>query len=245
MQVLEQLSAGVRKQLAILIDPDRLALAQSLDLTTMAEKAGVDFIFLGGSLIEKDRLTQAGKWIRETCGLPIVLFPGSMYQLTAAADAILFLSLISGRNPEWLIGHQVLAAPLLAALELEIIPTGYLLVDGGNVTAAHYISQTIPLPADKPELAVATALAGQYLGLKLIYLDAGSGAVKPVSSEMVSAVRTATQIPLIVGGGIKDAPTARSLYRAGADLLVIGTAWETSKAVETALMEFTAVKYDN
>jgi putative glycerol-1-phosphate prenyltransferase len=156
----------------------------------------------------------------------VVLFPGSVTQLSAHVDAVLFLSLISGRNPELLIGQHVVAAPRIKALQLEAVPTGYLLIDGGKPTTASYISNTQPIPANKAGIAAATALAGELLGLRCIYIDAGSGAANPVPIEMIRAVREACSLPLIVGGGIRSRAQADAAYAAGADLLVIGTAIE-------------------
>ena len=156
----------------------------------------------------------------------MVLFPGSPAQLSQHADAVLFLSLISGRNPELLIGHHVTAAPTVKALGLEAIPTGYMLVDGGKPTTVSYVSQTAPIPYDKPGIAACTALAGELLGLRTIYMDTGSGALRTVSPAMIAAVRQAVDLPIIIGGGIRDVETARRLCDAGADVLVLGTAFE-------------------
>ena len=155
-----------------------------------------------------------------------MLFPGSPAQLSKHADAVLLLSLISGRNPELLIGHHVTAAPTLKAMGIETIPTGYMLVDGGKPTTVSYVSQTLPIPRDKPGIAACTALAGEMLGLRTIYMDTGSGAEFTVSPEMIAAVRNSVDLPIIIGGGIRDAKTARALCTAGADVLVIGTAFE-------------------
>jgi phosphoglycerol geranylgeranyltransferase len=164
--------------------------------------------------------------IREQCHIPTLLFPGSSFQLSYHADALLLLSLISGRNPELLIGQHVLAAPFLKVSPLEIISTGYMLIDGGVQSSVQYMSNTYPIPAHKNDIAVCTAVAGEMLGLKMLYLEAGSGARQPVPPDMIQAVRSAVQIPLIVGGGIRHPEQARAALQAGADVLVVGTAIE-------------------
>jgi phosphoglycerol geranylgeranyltransferase len=216
---------GVKK-LALLVDPDRQEPASLPDLAALAKDAGVDLFLVGGSLLTRQRLEQTVGLLKEHGEVPVLLFPGSAWQLCDKADALLFLSLISGRNPELLIGQHVQAAPLLRDTRLEVLPTGYMLVDGGAPTTVSYITQTQPLPADKPELAAATALAGKYLGLQWMYLDAGSGARRPVPFDMIRAVREATRLPLFVGGGIRTAEQAVQAVRAGADIVVVGTAIE-------------------
>jgi phosphoglycerol geranylgeranyltransferase len=222
---LTKAKAAKQKQLAVLIDPDKVKLS-SLDKTIRnAVDSNVDYFFIGGSLIVNNRLDQVLAMLRSS-QIPLVLFPGSSFQLSDKADAILFLSLISGRNPELLIGNHVVAAPYLKASELEILPTGYMLIDGGTTTSVSYMSNTNPIPADKPEIALCTAMAGEMLGLKLLYLDAGSGAKRPVSAETISAVSMAVDIPLIVGGGIRTPEVANQSVKAGADLIVVGNAFE-------------------
>lgn len=161
-----------------------------------------------------------------TAHIPVVLFPNSYLHLTAEADGILFLSLISGRNPEYLIGNHIIAAPILKQTQLEIIPTGYILVNCGNQTTVAYISNTTPIPYEKNDIAVCTALAGEMLGLKMIYMDGGSGAKQPISPTMIEAVRQSIDIPLIVGGGIRTVAAMEDAFRAGADTVVIGSAVE-------------------
>lgn len=216
-----------RKLLAVLIDPDfgqdEALLERTVQNACMAQ---ADLLFVGGSLLTSASFDHCVALVKRWSTKPVVLFPGSPAQLSQHADAVLFLSLISGRNPELLIGHHVTAAPTVKALGLEAIPTGYMLVDGGKPTTVSYVSQTVPIPHDKPGIAVATALAGELLGLRCIYLDTGSGAKRTVSPEMIAAVRKAIHLPLIVGGGIRDAATARALCEAGADVLVVGTAFE-------------------
>ena len=239
--VLEQLkkakSSG-QKLLAVLIDPDLGEDEQLLERTVQnACMAKADLIFVGGSLLTSTRFDECVQQVRELSDRPVVLFPGSPTQLSQHADAVLFLSLISGRNAELLIGHHVTAAPTIKALGLEAIPTGYMLVDGGRPTTVSYVSQTLPIPHDKPGIGVATALAGELLGLRTVYLDTGSGALRTVSPTMIAAVRGAVNIPVIVGGGVRDAATARALCEAGADVLVVGTAFEQDPELIFAMSE--------
>jgi len=209
--------------LAQLIDPDFISgLDHLIDIVQSGEKSGVDFFFFGGSLIEKSQQMDFLKVIKEISSVPTVLFPSAPNQINEHADGILFLSLISGRNPEYLIGNQVLAAPILKELNLEVLPTGYLLISCGDKTTAEYISNTASIPYKKSGIAATTALAGQFLGLKLIYLDGGSGADKTVSPEMVERVKQSIDIPLIVGGGIRTVEDAILISNAGADLIVVG-----------------------
>jgi phosphoglycerol geranylgeranyltransferase len=220
-----------QKQFALLIDPDKLddnALQSTIDL---AVKAKVDYLFVGGSLLTKDALDNCLTTIKSNCSLPTILFPGSLMQINDKADALFFLSLISGRNPEMLIGQHVLAAPYLKASSLQILPTGYILVDGGTQTTVSYISNTTPIPANKPDIAACTAMAGEMLGLKLIYMDAGSGAKNSIDEKLISAVRKNTSIPLIVGGGILSPDIAIAKCRAGADIIVVGNAAEKNPSL--------------
>ncbi|MBX2973275.1 MAG: geranylgeranylglyceryl/heptaprenylglyceryl phosphate synthase [Flavobacteriales bacterium] len=227
LHTLETARREGRKLLAVLIDPDFGQDRERLDRTVQnACMAKADLIFVGGSLLTSAAFDRCVQRVKELSDRPVVLFPGSPSQLSAHADAVLFLSLISGRNPELLIGHHVTAAPTVKALGMEAVPTGYMLVDGGRPTTVSYVSQTLPIPHDKPGIAAATALAGSYLGLRTIYMDTGSGALRTVSPEMVAAVRTHVELPIIVGGGIRDAQAARMLCEAGADVLVVGTAFE-------------------
>lgn len=211
-----------RKQLAVLIDPDKTSRQAIITLAELAGGGGVDYFFWGGSLVNEDQAEYYLSLLRAHSALPVVLFPGSIYQLTGQADALLFLALISGRNPDLLIGQHVLAAPRVKRLELEVIPTGYLYIDGGRPSSVGYMSNTQPIPADKPEIARATALAGAFLGHKLIYLDAGSGAHNPVPATLIRAVRDEVDLPLVVGGGIRTVLQAETALHAGADLLVVG-----------------------
>jgi putative glycerol-1-phosphate prenyltransferase len=218
--------AAGRKRFALLLDPGHITQAQLPALLEGAATDGVDYLFVGGSLASAQATDELARLARAHSNLPVVLFPGNPQQLTDAAQAVLFLSLISGRNPEYLIGQHVAAAAQLASLSLEVLPTGYMLVDCGRPTSASYVSHTQPLPYDKPELAAYTALAGQYLGLRLLYLDGGSGALRPISQRMIRAVRQLVHTPLIVGGGLRSPEDIQQALAAGADVVVVGTALE-------------------
>ncbi|MEZ4687882.1 MAG: geranylgeranylglyceryl/heptaprenylglyceryl phosphate synthase [Bacteroidia bacterium] len=223
-----------RKGLAMLLDPDHVDPADLPGQFSMAEEAGVDLFLLGGSLLTQGSVQKAAPLIKQYTSKPVVLFPGSVYQLAPEADALLFLSLISGRNPELLIGKHVEAAPLVREMNLEVIPTGYMLIDSGAATTASYISNTIPIPHNKPDVAACTALAGMFLGLKLIYMDGGSGAKRMISPEMIAAVRATVDLPIIIGGGVRSPEDAALLWEAGADIVVVGNALE--KDPEGALL---------
>lgn len=220
--ILEKRRQG-QKQLAILVDPDKFDPERIIDI---AHDAGVDYFFTGGSLLTNGNLEHCIEEIKKRSSLPVILFPGNTLQISKKADAILLLSLISGRNPEMLIGKHVIAAPLLKAAALEVISTGYMLIESGRQTTVSYISNTTPIPADKDDVAICTALAGEMLGLKMIYLEAGSGAVNPVSESMIRGVKQSLQVPLIVGGGINSRERAEKALRAGADVIVVGNAAE-------------------
>lgn len=227
MHLFSQARAQGRKLLAVLIDPDFGQDQERLERTVQnACMAQADLIFVGGSLLTSAAFNGCVERVKQLSDRPVVLFPGSPVQLSGHADAVLFLSLISGRNPELLIGHHVTAAPTVRAMGIEAIPTGYMLIDGGLPTTVSYVSQTVPIPHDKPGIAAATAIAGELLGLRTIYMDTGSGAKQAVSPEMIAAVRNSVDLPIIVGGGIRDAGTARALCASGADVLVVGTAFE-------------------
>lgn len=215
-----------KKQFVVLIDPDKLRLGNMEQVLQLAVEARVDAFFIGGSLIVNNMLDQCLESIRDYCNIPMVLFPGNSFQLSYRADGILFLSLISGRNPDLLIGNHVISAPYIKLSPLEVLPTGYMLIDGGTATTVTYMSNTMPIPANKEDIAVCTAVAGELLGLKLIYLDAGSGAREPVSLDMIEAVSGAIEVPLIVGGGIRTPERARQNVEAGADVIVVGNAIE-------------------
>lgn len=238
LQLLQIAKAQGRKLLAVLIDPDFGQDEAQLERTVQnACMAKADLLFVGGSLLTSASFDHCVSLVKRWSDKPVILFPGSPAQLSGHADAVLFLSLISGRNAELLIGHHVTAAPTVRALGIEAIPTGYMLVDGGKPTTVSYVSQTVPIPHDKPGIAAATAIAGELLGLRTIYMDTGSGAKRTVSPEMIAAVRKTVELPIIIGGGIRDAATAKLLCNAGADVLVIGTAFEQDPELIFAMSE--------
>ena len=215
-----------KKLFAILIDPDKQKNSDLLLIIKNANKSKVNYFFVGGSLLINDNLNDCIKTIKENSKIPVILFPGNTMQINPKADGILFLSLISGRNPDLLIGKQVISAPILKQTELEIISTGYMLIDSGKATTASYMSNTVPIPREKNAIASSTAIAGQYLGMKLIYMDGGSGAEQPITSDMIKQVSNCIDIPLIIGGGICNAKKAIENCKAGADLIVVGNAIE-------------------
>src|ERR1700709_2872178 len=229
--------ANGRKSFAVLIDPDKVNVSQTEELIQLAADAKVDYIFVGGSLVIGNNIEQCIKQIKANCHIPVILFPGSPSQVTPYADALLYLSLISGRNPELLIGQHVISAPLVKQSGLEIMSTGYMVIDGGAPTTVSYISNATPLPADKNEIAMCTAMAGEMLGMKLIYMDSGSGAKRPVSESMIEKVSGCISVPLIIGGGITDPEKAYLNCKAGADVIVVGNAIEKD---ETLIMEMAA-----
>lgn len=225
LQHIELNSSNKKKMLAILIDPDHADELRIKNLLQLAE-GKADLLFVGGSLVTHGSMDITLKIIKKYSALPCIIFPGSPSQISQYGDAIFLLSLISGRNPELLIGKHVEAAPSLAQSQLEIIPTGYVLIDGGRVTTVSYVSSTVPIPSDKTGIAAVTALAGEQLGLKVIYMDAGSGAEIAISEEMIAAVRKSVKIPVIVGGGIKTKEGIHKAWNAGADVVVIGNQLE-------------------
>lgn len=214
------------KLLAILLDPDKITVAQLSVLIPKINQSPATHLFIGGSLVTSNILDELITILKRDCALPVVLFPGNPSQISDKADGILFLSLISGRNPDYLIAHQVQAASILKRTQLEIIPTGYVLIESGTQTAVERVSETKPLDRSNIDLVVSTALAGEMLGHQLIYLEAGSGAKQAVPTNMITAVAQNIKIPLIVGGGIKDLQAIQLAHVAGADLVVIGTAFE-------------------
>ena len=220
-----------RKMWAILLDPDKVDLQNFKELVEKISHAKPDLLLVGGSFISEQKLSKLVKKLKKHCQIPVLLFPGGPTQITSHADALMLLSLISGRNAEYLIGKHVEAAPILHHSGLEIIPTGYLLIENGRSTSVEYISNTKPIPRDKTDIALATALAGEMLGLKMLYLEAGSGAKKPVPLKMISAISKHSRLPLIVGGGIKTKVRMLKAWAAGADLVVVGTAFEKDNFV--------------
>ncbi len=215
------------KQFAVLIDPDKTDENKLKRLASISSHAGVDWLFVGGSLLKQNALDQCICILKDHSDIPVILFPGNTLQMSSRADAILFLSLISGRNAEMLIGRHVIAAPYLKLSSLDVISTGYMLIESGKPTAVSYMSNSVPIPADKDDIAACTAMAGEMLGLKLIFMDAGSGANQPVSGNMITTVSQSIDIPLIVGGGINSAAKVETAYRAGADMIVVGNAIES------------------
>jgi phosphoglycerol geranylgeranyltransferase len=215
-----------RKSFAVLIDPDKVNFDTFPAFLKSAERHGVDFFFVGGSLITDYSIKELITGIHDHTNIPAILFPGSGLHIDASADAILFLSLISGRNPDFLIGQQVVAAPLLKQSGIEILPTGYMLIESGRMTTVSYISNTTPIPRNKPGIAACTALAGEMLGLKYMFLDAGSGAEHPVPGPVIAAVRQTVDTPIIVGGGIDSYEKAFAALEAGADVIVVGNGIE-------------------
>ena len=226
-QRLSQKAQAGLKQLAVLIDPDSLTTeAELVKLIARCNEAEVDMILVGGSLITNGFWNRCIEIIKIHTKIPLVLFPGNIMQTHPEADAILFLSMISGRNPDLLIGKHVLAAPLLKKSGIEVIPTAYMIVDGGNITSVMYMSNTTPLPADKNNIAACTALAGEMLGLKVIYMDDGSGAQNPIRVGMIQEVKSQINGPLFIGGGIRTPEQAIETCLAGADVVVVGNAIE-------------------
>ena len=214
------------KQIAVLIDPDKIDEKQLVALVKKATEAKVDFFLVGGSLLLKNNFENIISILKTLSKKKVIIFPGNSTQISNKADGILLLSLISGRNADLLIGNHVHAAPLLKQSKLAIIPTGYILIESGSATTVSYISNTQPIPANKPEIAACTALAGEQLGLHCIYLEAGSGATFPVSKEIIKSVKKNTSIPIIVGGGLRSKEAIETAFTAGADIVVIGTAIE-------------------
>lgn len=217
--------AEKEKQLAILIDPDKFDITETKSFLNKIPKE-TTHLFVGGSIVANGETEATVKALKAESKLPIFLFPGDYTHITPLADALLFLTLLSGRNAEYLIAQQIKSTSKLKDSSLEVIPTGYILIDGGNNSSVSKVTNTEPLPQENIELIVNTALAGQFMGAKLIYLEAGSGAKFPVKPEIISEVKKAIQIPLIVGGGIKTEPQKQAAYKAGAAMIVMGTAFE-------------------
>lgn len=214
-----------------LVDPDKFSEESLLTQLRYIKEGGVDFIFVGGSLLMADALDGCIATIKEYTDIPVILFPGSVNQVNQRADGLLLLSLISGRNPDLLIGRHVEMAPILKQSDLEILSTGYILVDAGQRTTAAYMSNTFPIPYHKTDIAISTAMAGEMLGLNYLYLDGGSGASWPIHPDMIRGVKANTDIPLIVGGGMRSADDIHQAYQAGADVVVVGNAIEDNPAL--------------
>jgi phosphoglycerol geranylgeranyltransferase len=215
-----------KKSFAVLVDPDKVTTALIDELLDLSVTAKVDYLLVGGSLVISNYLDDCVQHIKRNCDIPVILFPGSPSQISKYADALLYLSLISGRNPELLIGQHVVSAPFVKQSGLEIIPTGYMVIDGGAPTTVSYISNASPIPADKNEIAMCTAMAGEMLGMKIIYMDAGSGAKRAITEDMIEKVSQHIDIPLVVGGGILHPEKAYLNCKAGADVIVVGNAIE-------------------
>ncbi len=232
-----ELKRQQRKMFAVLVDPDKTNKEDVQQIAMLSQQSAVDFIFIGGSLLQHNSLDRSIELLQANCKIPIVLFPGSTLQISNKADAILFLSLISGRNPEMLIGQHVIVSPYLKASKLEVISTGYMLIESGRPTSVSYMSNSVPIPSDKYDIACCTAMAGELLGMKLIYLDAGSGALNPVPDEMIQAVRKSVDVPIIVGGGIRDSNRALQICKSGADIIVLGNAIEKKASLIASVSE--------
>lgn len=215
-----------KKSFAVLIDPDKVNATLLNELLELCIPAKVDYLLVGGSLVISNHLDECVQYIKQNCDIPVILFPGSPTQVSKYADALLYLSLISGRNPELLIGQHVISAPYIKQSGLEIMSTGYIVIDGGAPTTVSYISNAIPVPADKNEIAMCTAMAGEMLGMKLIYMDAGSGAKRAITESMIKIVADNIEAPLIIGGGIVYPEKAYLNCKAGADVIVVGNAIE-------------------
>ena len=226
LQKIERKQEEKQTCLAVLLDPDKVEMTGIMKQVETYVSAGVDLFLVGGSLISGNNFYILVEALRRQKNIPVVIFPGSNLHIHSEADGILLLSLISGRNPELLIGQHVIGAPILKNSGLEILPTGYMLIESGKPTTVSYISNTQPIPADKEDIAVCTAMAGEMLGLRLLYLDGGSGAINPVPPKMISAVRRNTCLPVIVGGGITSGTKAEQAWLAGADYVVIGNGLE-------------------
>jgi putative glycerol-1-phosphate prenyltransferase len=226
-----------KKAFAVLIDPDNTDMNQIIETAQLCNEAKIDFVFMGGSLMLSNHLDECIKTFKSKSSIPVILFPGSPSQVSKEADALLYLALISGRNPELLIGAHVVSAPKIKASGLEIISTGYIVVDGGKPTAVSYMSNSAPIPYDKDDIAVCTAIAGEFLGKNVLYMDAGSGAINPVSENMIQKVSNQISIPLIVGGGISSPEKAIANCQAGADIIVVGNALEKDNQLIKILAE--------
>jgi phosphoglycerol geranylgeranyltransferase len=223
---LEERKKTGRRSFAVLIDPDKVDHSMLDELMNLSTTAGVDYFLVGGSLVISNHLDDVVHHIKKNCSIPVILFPGSPTQISKYADALLYLSLISGRNPELLIGQHVVSAPAVKQSGLEIMPTGYMVIDGGAPTTVSYISNASPIPHDKNEIAMCTAMAGEMLGMKIIYMDSGSGAKRPITESMIESVAKNISVPLIIGGGIIEPEKAYRNCKSGADIIIVGNAIE-------------------
>ncbi|MBN2542810.1 geranylgeranylglyceryl/heptaprenylglyceryl phosphate synthase [bacterium] len=228
-KILNQINKNIEKGNSLfflLLDPDKESMPKMREVAENCEEAGVDAILVGSSFLISWDNGEKVRLLKENTKLPVILFPGGVKQLSPHADAILFLSLISGRNPRWLIEEHIQAAPIVKKFGLETIPTGYVLIESGKLTSVVFVSNTLPIPSDKVELVVAHCLAAEYLGMELVFLEAGSGAERPVPENIISEVKKNVKIPVMVGGGIKTPDTARKKVEAGADIIVVGDHFE-------------------
>ncbi len=227
-QIIEAKKDGL-KLLAILLDPDKINVEDIKDIVKKIENFSADFIFVGGSSVKEGVTQKIVKALKKHTNTKIILFPGDVSQISPDADALLFMSLLSGQNPEYLINQQIKAVKKIKESYLEVIPTAYILIDGGNISSVEKISNTKPIPQNQKELVVNTALAGQFMGKQLAYLEAGSGALKPVGIRLIQQVSNELEIPLIVGGGIRSTHQIKAAFNSGANLVVVGTAFEENK----------------
>ncbi|WP_296698095.1 geranylgeranylglyceryl/heptaprenylglyceryl phosphate synthase [Algoriphagus sp.] len=241
-KILKDLHQSKKKGVAWLIDPDKCPMKDSfITKYDWVKNSELNLIFIGGSQFNNNNFHDVVDFVRQIAGqIPIVIFPGSHIQLAEGADSILFLSLISGRNPEYLIGQQVAAAPKIESMGMEVLPTAYLLVNDGEITSVNTISQTMPIPNTNAGLVRDTALAGYYLGMKYIFMDAGSGSKSPVSHEVIEAVKNNIPIPLIIGGGIDSIEKLKGAYEAGADLVVLGNSIEKDPGFLAEVLDYKA-----
>jgi putative glycerol-1-phosphate prenyltransferase len=230
-----------KKSFCWLIDPDKYSSSILINRLKIARESGVDYILLGGSLLVHNGINEIIRIVKSESEIPVILFPGNTMQVSKEADGMLFLSLISGRNPDYLIGRHVEIAPILKSTGIEVIPTGYMVIDTGLTTTVSYISNTAPIPYNKTDIAISTAIAGEMLGLKLIFLEGGSGASIPVKKEMIAGVKAHINIPLIVGGGIRTSEQLKNAYASGADLVVVGNAIEEN---DNLISEFADVAHN-
>jgi len=229
----------------VLLDPDKLAQEKAKDFLKHCENAGVDGFLIGGSLMMSGNFEALIEKVKMNTSLPAIIFPGSIDQISSVADAILFLSVVSGRNADHLIGRHVIASPMIQRAGIEPISTGYILIESGVTTTAVYMSGCLPLPRNKPEIAAATALAAEYLGMKMIYLEAGSGADQAIPDEMIKAVTRVCKVPVIVGGGIRSPLVAREKVESGANVIVTGNYFEDENNWETIKEFADAVHFKN
>lgn len=232
MKVFKQILEMPKPAYFILIDPDKMDSSLAANMVVEAQESGISAVLLGSSILLDDGLNSYIKKIKAVANIPLIIFPGILNSISANADAILFLNMLSSRNPQLLIGEQVRAAPLIKKHSLEPISTGYLLIESGNLTSVQYMSNSLPIPSDKPDIVVAHALAAEFMGMKMLYLEAGSGALRSVPDKIISAVKAGSSLPLIVGGGIRSSEDALSKVEAGADIIVTGTILENKNSID-------------